>query len=62
MTNRPSDEELKEQYKEAWDEWFASEDAELWDSTIGDGLEDEPGWDSLLPARNDDSGGATRRR
>ncbi|MEU6245913.1 hypothetical protein [Glycomyces sp. NPDC047010] len=62
MTNRPSDAELKEQYKEAWDEWFASEDAGLWDSTVGDGLEDEPEWNTVIPEKNDDSGGASHRR
>lgn len=62
MTNRPGNEDLKEQYKLAWDEWYASEDAELWESTIGDGLDAENGWDAALPAQDDDSGGAPRRR
>ncbi|THV35640.1 hypothetical protein [Glycomyces buryatensis] len=38
MTKRPSEAELKEQYKEAWEEWYASGDAELLDSVTGDGL------------------------
>jgi hypothetical protein len=42
MTERPSDEELGDQYQAAMEEWYASEDAELWESTIGDGIEDEP--------------------
>ncbi len=32
---------LEEEYLAAWDEWYASEDAELWDRTAGDGLSDE---------------------
>ena len=62
MTNRPSNDELYEHYKEAMEEWYTSEDAELWESTIGDGLEPEPEWGALLPAPDDDSGGASRRR
>lgn len=62
MTNRPSDEELGEQYQAAMEEWYASEDAELWESTIGDGLEAEPEWSTLLPSLDEDSGGASRRR
>lgn len=61
MTTRLSNDELYEQYKEAMEERHASEDAELWESTIGDGIEDEPEWATLLPAP-DDSGGASRRR
>ena len=30
--------ELGDAYEAAWAEWAASEDAELWDSTIADGL------------------------
>lgn len=30
--------ELGAAYQAAWDEWFASADAELWDSTVGDGI------------------------
>lgn len=33
--------ELGNQYEAAWDEWYASEDAELWDSVTGDGMTDE---------------------
>ncbi|MGY1500882.1 ribbon-helix-helix domain-containing protein [Streptomyces sp. QTS52] len=33
---------LEEEYLAAWDEWYASEDAELWDRTVGDGISDEP--------------------
>jgi hypothetical protein len=62
MTNRPSDEELGDQYQAAMEEWKASEDSELWESTVGDGIDHEPEWDYLLPARNDDCGGAKRRR
>ncbi|MFC3492039.1 hypothetical protein [Glycomyces rhizosphaerae] len=62
MTQRPGEEELREQYKEAMDEWDASNDAELWESTIGDGLEDVPEWGATLPAPDDDIGGAARRR
>jgi hypothetical protein len=25
-------------YRDAWDEWASSADAELWSSTVGDGL------------------------
>lgn len=32
---------LEEEYLAAWDEWYASEDAELWDRTAGDGISDE---------------------
>lgn len=31
--------ELAEAYEAAFEEWSASEDAELWDSTVGDGIE-----------------------
>jgi Arc/MetJ-type ribon-helix-helix transcriptional regulator len=34
--------ELESAYTEAWDEWAASGDAELWDAPIGDGLTDAP--------------------
>lgn len=44
MTKRPNEEELGDQYQAAMEEWYASEDAALWESTIGDGLEDEPEW------------------
>jgi Arc/MetJ-type ribon-helix-helix transcriptional regulator len=30
--------ELNEAYREAWDEWQESVDAELWETTTGDGL------------------------
>jgi Arc/MetJ-type ribon-helix-helix transcriptional regulator len=30
--------ELGPSYEQAWDEWLAGDDAELWDSTAGDGL------------------------
>lgn len=32
---------LEEEYLAAWDEWYASEDAQLWDRTAGDGISDE---------------------
>jgi hypothetical protein len=44
------------------EEWHASEDAALWDSTSSDGIEDEPEWPALLPARDENSGDASRRR
>ncbi|WP_205326527.1 hypothetical protein [Glycomyces sp. YM15] len=44
------------------EEWCASEDAALWDSISGDGIEDEPEWAARLPAPDDESGGASRRR
>lgn len=28
-------------YATAWDEWDRSEDARLWETTVGDGIEDE---------------------
>ncbi len=30
--------ELSSSYQAAWDEWSASEDASLWETTVGDGL------------------------
>lgn len=30
--------ELGEAYAAAWEEWFASGDAETWDATVSDGL------------------------
>ncbi|WP_030155155.1 ribbon-helix-helix domain-containing protein [Glycomyces sp. NRRL B-16210] len=35
--------ELGDQYEAAWDEWYASEDAALWDSITGDGMTDAEG-------------------
>lgn len=32
---------LGDAYEQAWDEWFASDDADLWESTVGDGLADD---------------------
>ena len=32
---------LGKDYAAAWDEWEGSEDARLWETTVGDGLEDE---------------------
>lgn len=32
--------ELEEAYAEAWREWDASDDAELWGTTVADGLGD----------------------
>jgi Arc/MetJ-type ribon-helix-helix transcriptional regulator len=32
--------ELGQAYAAAWEEWFESGDAELWDTTVGDGLRD----------------------
>ncbi|THV31555.1 hypothetical protein [Glycomyces paridis] len=61
MTNAPSHESLKEQYELSCAEWRDSEDAELWDSTVGDGLEDEPERLYRVYAKND-GGGASRRR
>jgi hypothetical protein len=62
MTNRLNKDELGDQYQAAMEGWYASEDAELWESTVGDGLEDEPEWANLLPAPDNESGGASRRR
>lgn len=31
--------ELGEAYAAAWEEWAASEDAELWETTVGDGID-----------------------
>ena len=31
--------ELGAAYEAAWDEWFASGEAALWDVTVGDGIE-----------------------
>ncbi len=31
--------ELEDAYEQAWSEWEGSEDAALWDSTVGDGIE-----------------------
>jgi Arc/MetJ-type ribon-helix-helix transcriptional regulator len=36
--------ELEDAYERAWNEWYASEDAELWDSTVGDGIEPGETW------------------
>ena len=33
--------QLREAYAAAWDEWEGSEDARLWETTVGDGLDDE---------------------
>jgi Arc/MetJ-type ribon-helix-helix transcriptional regulator len=32
--------EMEDAYATAWDEWAASEDAQLWDRTTGDGIAD----------------------
>jgi Arc/MetJ-type ribon-helix-helix transcriptional regulator len=41
---------LAAEYDEAMKEWEASEDAALWDSVVGDGLEpEEPWWDEPAP-------------
>lgn len=32
--------QLEDAYAAAWDEWASSDDAELWDTTVGDGLTD----------------------
>ena len=29
---------LGDAYEQAWAEWFSSDDADLWDGTVGDGL------------------------
>ncbi len=31
--------ELGEAYAAAWEEWAASEDAKLWETTVGDGID-----------------------
>lgn len=61
MTNRPNNDELGDHYRVAMEEWYASEDAALWDSITGDGIEDEPPWPEP-PANANESGGAERRR
>jgi len=33
--------ELGDAYEAAWDEWSRRDDAKLWDSTVGDGLQAE---------------------
>ena len=35
--------ELGPAYEDAWAEWVDSEEADLWESTISDGLADAPG-------------------
>ncbi|MFJ4775002.1 type II toxin-antitoxin system ParD family antitoxin [Streptomyces sp. NPDC088762] len=32
---------LEDEYLAAWDEWYESGEAELWDNTVGDGIVDE---------------------
>jgi Arc/MetJ-type ribon-helix-helix transcriptional regulator len=34
--------ELGEAYADAWAEWAAGDDAELWDATVADGLAQRP--------------------
>lgn len=34
--------EMEAAYGEAWDEWGASDDARLWDTTSADGIPDAP--------------------
>ncbi|WP_157930847.1 hypothetical protein [Glycomyces xiaoerkulensis] len=41
MTEPVGETKLENQYQAAWEEWYASEDAELWDRITGDGLEPE---------------------
>jgi Arc/MetJ-type ribon-helix-helix transcriptional regulator len=33
--------QLEDDYVAAWEEWAASDDAALWESTVSDGLQDE---------------------
>ena len=33
---------LEQEYAEAFDEWYASGEAEVWEVVVGDGIEDEP--------------------
>lgn len=35
------DDDLADQYQEAWDEWYDSGEAEVWESVAGDGIEDD---------------------
>ena len=37
-----SQDQLEDDYAEAWDEWEASGEQEHWDTTVGDGLVDAP--------------------
>lgn len=30
--------ELHDAYRDAWDEWSAGDDANIWETTVGDGL------------------------
>lgn len=34
--------ELEQAYADAWQEWEATEDAELWEATVADGIGDAP--------------------
>jgi hypothetical protein len=34
--------DLAEAYAAAWEEWVTSGDAELWNVTLADGLDDQP--------------------
>ena len=36
------DPDLEAEYAAAFEEWHGSEDAELWERTVADGLDDEP--------------------
>ena len=38
--NRLRAESLEDAYVAAWDEWVASGEQEVWDETVGDGLDD----------------------
>ena len=40
------DDRLAEAYEAAWQEWDLADDAELWESTAGDGLNVPEGCDS----------------
>jgi hypothetical protein len=37
-----ADEALEAEYAAAFEEWPGSEDAELWERTVGNGLDEEP--------------------
>lgn len=35
------DDDLADQYEEAWTEWEESGEAKVWDAVVGDGIEDD---------------------
>ena len=41
--------ELKQQYAQAYKEWAESGEAEVWDATVGDGLDEPSRFGRLVP-------------